>query len=181
MTLSNLQMMLYGSQPTSSIAPRRSWSRESTPVTTRGMLSKLLEYPAIQAVQLNKSSADHMMPYSCRGEVLGTAALAIIEEKPELGTSGEGSVQGSFSFIQHWNDQRVRHSIAARAWFLTCNRLDAGMLLSIVHRLGCRPVARCPRRHNHFPCHRPPPHRLHLARWRSCHRRRAHVEDCPYS
>ena len=91
-------------------------------MTTRGMLSKLLGYPAIQAVQLNKSSADHMMPYSCRGEVLGTAALAIIEEKPELGTSGEGSVQGSFSFIQHWNDQRVRHSIAARAWFLTCNR-----------------------------------------------------------
>ncbi|KAH9967790.1 hypothetical protein BGW80DRAFT_678631 [Lactifluus volemus] len=75
-------------------------------MTTRGMLSKLLGYPAIQTVQLNKSSADHMMPYSCRGEVLGTAALAIIEEKPELGTSGDGSVQGSFSFIQHWNDQR---------------------------------------------------------------------------
>ena len=91
-------------------------------MTTRGMLSQLLEYPAIQTVQLNKSSADHMMPYSCRGDVLGTAALAIIEEKPELGTSGEGSVQGSFSFIQHWNDQRVCHSIAAQPWFLTCNR-----------------------------------------------------------
>ena len=91
-------------------------------MTTRGMLSQLLGYPAIQTVQLNKSSADHMMPYSCRGDVLGTAALAIIEEKPELGTSGEGSVQGSFSFIQHWNDQRVCHSIAAQPWFLTCNR-----------------------------------------------------------
>ena len=91
-------------------------------MTTRGMLGKLLEYPAIQTVQLNKSSADHMMPYSCKGDVLGTAALAIIEEKPELGTSGEGSVQGSFSFIQHWNDQKVRRLIAARARLLTYSR-----------------------------------------------------------
>lgn len=125
-------------------------------MTTRGMLSKLLGYPAIQTVQLNKSSADHMMSYSCKGEVLGTAALVIIEEKPELGTSGDGSVQGSFSFIQHWNDQRVRDSVTPRAWFLTIAGFDAGMLLSIVYHLGCGPMARCAWRHNHFPCHRPP-------------------------
>jgi hypothetical protein len=150
-------------------------------MTTRGMLSRLLGYPAIQTVQLNKSSADHLMPYSCTGEVLGTAALAIIEEKPELGTSEDGSVQGSFSFIQHWNDQRVRHSVPPRACFLTIAGFGAGMLLSIVYHLGCGPMARCARRHNHFPCHRPPAYRLHLARWRTCYRRWAHVGDRPDS
>ncbi|KAH9935458.1 uncharacterized protein B0H18DRAFT_1082234 [Fomitopsis serialis] len=36
---------------------------------------------------------------------LGLAVMAIIEEKGEFGSSGEGSVQGSFSYIEHWVDQ----------------------------------------------------------------------------
>ena len=126
------------------------WRHEGCSATSR--------IPAIQTFQLNKSSADHMMPYSCRGEVLGTAALAIIEESPSWARVEMVLFKArflSFSCIS--------------ILFLTIAGLDTGMLLSIVYHLGCRLMACCARRHNRFPCHHPPAYRLHLARWRSCH------------
>ncbi|KIY73275.1 hypothetical protein CYLTODRAFT_440083 [Cylindrobasidium torrendii FP15055 ss-10] len=67
---------------------------------TRRMLAEIISVGVVQTVNSNKSSADHIVLNMTHG----AAALAVIEEKPELGHSGEGSVQGSFSYLQHWSD-----------------------------------------------------------------------------
>lgn len=93
--------------------------------STRKMLSALLGQPVCQTVNQNGSSSDHVIQYQCaNGAIVGSAALAVIEEKAELGTSGEPSVQGSFSFIQHFKYETVRPFIAAPAVSesLTCCR-----------------------------------------------------------
>ncbi|TFK81715.1 hypothetical protein K466DRAFT_557559, partial [Polyporus arcularius HHB13444] len=67
--------------------------------STRSLLSDLLS-----ATFSNTTSADHVHTYSRERPPLGLAGLAIVEEKAELGSSGDGSVQGSFSYIQFWMD-----------------------------------------------------------------------------
>jgi hypothetical protein len=82
-------------------------TRESVRQTpTRELLSKLLSYTLIQTVNKNKTSSDHAIVMSCKRPAppLGAALIAVVEEKAELGTGGEPSVEGSFSYIQHWAD-----------------------------------------------------------------------------
>ncbi|KAJ2913993.1 hypothetical protein MD484_g6412, partial [Candolleomyces efflorescens] len=95
-------------------ASRVATNEVSRQPTTRGLLSKILNFTVIQTVLLNKSSSDHIVLYTREGStMLGAAALAVIEEKGEQGTSGEGSVQGSFSYLQHWIETGQKDLMAA--------------------------------------------------------------------
>ncbi|TFK91192.1 hypothetical protein K466DRAFT_542114 [Polyporus arcularius HHB13444] len=71
---------------------------------TRALLSNLLAVAFGRPVNSTRMwfSADHLLNYRREDSPLGVAALAIIEEHIELGVSGDGSVQGSFSYAQHW-------------------------------------------------------------------------------
>ncbi len=84
--------------------------------TTRSLLSNLLSATFGQLVNSDKTSADHVHSYSRERSPLGLAGLAIVEEKAELGSSGDGSVQGSFSYIHFWMDasQAVSASTSPR-------------------------------------------------------------------
>ncbi|KAI0703658.1 hypothetical protein C8T65DRAFT_709207 [Cerioporus squamosus] len=72
---------------------------------TRSLLSNLLSVTFRQLINSNRASADHVHSYSCVRLPRGLVALAIVEEKAKLHSSGDGSVQGSFSYMQHWMDQ----------------------------------------------------------------------------
>ncbi|KJA15092.1 hypothetical protein HYPSUDRAFT_72261 [Hypholoma sublateritium FD-334 SS-4] len=86
-------------------------SENSRQQSTRNMLAELLGHPVFQTVHRNGSSADHVIQYQCAGgSIVGSAALAVIEEKAELGTSGEPSVQGSFSYLQHFKYEKALKS-----------------------------------------------------------------------
>ncbi|PCH37406.1 hypothetical protein WOLCODRAFT_84409 [Wolfiporia cocos MD-104 SS10] len=76
-------------------------SREAT---TRSLLSDLLNLTIVQMVNRNSTSADYIVTYHRGSQPLGAAAIAIVEEKDELGSSGDASVQGSLAFIEHWTD-----------------------------------------------------------------------------
>ena len=80
---------------------------------TRQLLSNLLSATFTQLVNEDRTSANHTMVYSRDKAPLGLAALAIVEEKTELGTGGDGSVQGSFTYTQHWLDSGQRVSAIA--------------------------------------------------------------------
>ncbi|RPD56942.1 hypothetical protein L226DRAFT_615287 [Lentinus tigrinus ALCF2SS1-7] len=79
------------------------------------------------------------------GQVVNSlAALAILEEKDELGTSGDGSVQGSFSYLQHWMDQGQKRLFdacfcpsfiiaVAGSYIIICGAIFTGSV--VVHRL----------------------------------------------
>ncbi|KAI0720808.1 hypothetical protein C8T65DRAFT_632871 [Cerioporus squamosus] len=78
------------------------------------------------------------------GDILGLAGLAIVEEKLELGTSGDGSVQASFSYIQHWTDGKQKPLLdacfcpsfviaIAGSYIIICGAILTGHV--IVHRL----------------------------------------------
>ncbi|KAK7684218.1 hypothetical protein QCA50_012542 [Cerrena zonata] len=71
----------------------------------REFLVDVLGHGIQQIVNLNKTSPDHFAPHMCRMAPVGIAALAFFEEKPELGSGGEGSVQGSFSYLEYWADK----------------------------------------------------------------------------
>ena len=79
---------------------------------TRTLLSRLLSVTFGQPANSNRTSADHILTFSRDSPPLGRAALAIVEETFEPGSSHDGSVQGSFSYVQHWTDpsQKVRRS-----------------------------------------------------------------------
>ncbi|KAG7440396.1 uncharacterized protein BT62DRAFT_938068 [Guyanagaster necrorhizus] len=68
---------------------------------TRNILSQLLNRPFFQEFNLNKKNSDHIVQ-SKRTSPPTLAAGVICEEKAELGWSGEGSIQGSFSYAQYW-------------------------------------------------------------------------------
>ncbi|KAJ8482566.1 hypothetical protein ONZ51_g5275 [Trametes cubensis] len=80
----------------------------SPEANTRSLLSNLFSATFGQLDNSTKTSADNVYSYSRVRQPLGLAALAIVEEKAELGSSGDGSVQGSFSYMQHWLDQGQR-------------------------------------------------------------------------
>lgn len=81
---------------------------------SRLTLSSILGKSFVQNVNHDGTSADHV--------VLGTTerfrrpeatALALVEEKGEMGASGDPSVQGSFSYTKFWLGEEVRiHSMA---------------------------------------------------------------------
>lgn len=70
--------------------------------TTLRLLTETTNPTVMQTVLQNEALSDHIICYTRKG--LGAAALVVIEEKAEPDTSGEGSVQGSFSYLQHWTD-----------------------------------------------------------------------------
>ncbi|KAJ2912118.1 hypothetical protein MD484_g8294, partial [Candolleomyces efflorescens] len=74
--------------------------------TSRDLIHQLIQYSLTQTTLPNRPSADRTTLHIRRTEPFGTAALAIVEEKGELGTSGEGSIQGCFSFVRHWADRQ---------------------------------------------------------------------------
>ncbi|KAJ2913992.1 hypothetical protein MD484_g6413, partial [Candolleomyces efflorescens] len=82
--------------------------------TTHDLLMKILNSTATQTAPFNISSSDDTVEHIREGPTLpGAAALVVIEERGELGTSGEGSVQGSFSYLQHWTDPELKDLMEA--------------------------------------------------------------------
>ncbi|RPD60711.1 hypothetical protein L227DRAFT_585871 [Lentinus tigrinus ALCF2SS1-6] len=81
--------------------------------TTRSLLRRLLSASFTQLVNKNRTSADHMISYNRETAPFGVAGLAIVEEKAELGFGGDGSVQGSFSYAQHWTDRNQNDLLTA--------------------------------------------------------------------
>ncbi|KAJ7594347.1 hypothetical protein C8J56DRAFT_776574 [Mycena floridula] len=66
--------------------------------STRQKLRDILEI----GLNLNKSSADHILQYSMTGGIIDLAALGIVEEKFELGTGGDFTIQGGCSYQAYW-------------------------------------------------------------------------------
>ena len=75
---------------------------ESSRTDTRDALMDLLAAVVQQTVDKNTSSADQIINYNRTSAPYQQAVLAIVEEKAELGSGSDPSVQGSFSYIEHW-------------------------------------------------------------------------------
>lgn len=75
------------------------------------ILTQLLDYPVMQSLNQNETVADHAVVHSRLVDPKGTALLCVCEEKLEIGSSGDATVQGSFSYCQHWaqENQKVEH------------------------------------------------------------------------
>ncbi|RDX49331.1 hypothetical protein OH76DRAFT_1483274 [Lentinus brumalis] len=73
--------------------------------TTRSLLNNILSATFAQLVDSNNTPAGHVYSFSRVSPPLGIAGLAIVEETAELGAGGDGSVHGSFSYIQHWMNE----------------------------------------------------------------------------
>ncbi|TFY69880.1 hypothetical protein EVG20_g2962 [Dentipellis fragilis] len=80
---------------------------------TSSLLSTLLSSTFKQLVNSNRASADHIQSYSRERPSPGLAGQAFVEEKAELGSSGDGSVHGSFSYTQHWTDINQKELLEA--------------------------------------------------------------------
>ncbi|EEB92167.1 hypothetical protein MPER_09364 [Moniliophthora perniciosa FA553] len=87
------QLMVAVSQISTDEAPRQEF--------TRGILTQILSYGFTQTVD---PSLDHVCLYSCAEEPLGVAAPGVVAEEAEMGTDGEASVRGSFSYLSHWTN-----------------------------------------------------------------------------
>lgn len=70
---------------------------------TRTHLSKLLSIVVDLHINDNGTRPNHSITYDRETEPMVRVSLAIVEEKAELGQSGEPTVQASFSYIEHWN------------------------------------------------------------------------------
>ncbi|KAF8152649.1 hypothetical protein B0H34DRAFT_727028 [Crassisporium funariophilum] len=69
---------------------------------TRSLLSKIFQKAFSQIVNHDRTSADHILEISL-ANFPEAAALALVEEKFELGEGGsEPSIQGSFSYAKYW-------------------------------------------------------------------------------
>lgn len=69
------------------------------------MLWNLLKFSVVPLRYRNRVARDHGIIYSRHEGPAGAAALAIVENKPELGSGNDGAVQGSFSYVEHWTDR----------------------------------------------------------------------------
>ena len=82
-------------------------------------LGNLLGISAIPKPNWNRTSSHHVITIPAEANFGEQAALAIVEEKGELGMNGEPSVQGSFSYHAFWNDadrpvRRGLHAISLK-------------------------------------------------------------------
>ncbi|KAL0957305.1 hypothetical protein HGRIS_001115 [Hohenbuehelia grisea] len=75
--------------------------------STRALLSELLAHGLTQTVNKDQSSADHSITQGRTETPFGCSSPLIIEEKPELGTGGDCSVQASFSFQSTWLQNQI--------------------------------------------------------------------------
>ncbi|KAK0196839.1 hypothetical protein F5146DRAFT_18803 [Armillaria mellea] len=69
---------------------------------SRMHLSKILGFPLSQVVNLNKTSADHVILHQRRSPPIQSALLAVVEEKSELGSGGDVTTQGGCSYLDFW-------------------------------------------------------------------------------
>ena len=74
---------------------------EGSRTDTRSALTDLLAAVVQQTVN-HKSSTDHIIVFNRTSAPYQQAVLAVVEEKGELGSGLDPSVQGSFSYIEHW-------------------------------------------------------------------------------
>ncbi|EIW58870.1 uncharacterized protein TRAVEDRAFT_37662 [Trametes versicolor FP-101664 SS1] len=72
------------------------------------ILTQLLDYPVMQSLNQNRTVADHVIVHSRLVDPKGSALLCVCEEKLEIGSSGDATVQGSFSYIQHWAQENLK-------------------------------------------------------------------------
>ena len=80
---------------------------------TRELLTKLLGVPIRPLILENRYTPDHGFVYSrANGDPIGNTAVAIIEERSELGSGNDAVVQCSFSYREYWaqQGQQVSHS-----------------------------------------------------------------------
>ncbi|KAK0492500.1 hypothetical protein EDD18DRAFT_1079650 [Armillaria luteobubalina] len=82
---------------------------------TRNLLSQLLSRPVFQELNPNETNSDHILQFQRRSPP-AVAAGAICEEKAELGWSGEGSIQGSFSYAQYWTQKDIQREHFFKAY-----------------------------------------------------------------
>jgi len=75
--------------------------------STREFLSKILSCQGSQIVNSNRTVADHTFLYVRPNSPRDSTAIAIVEEKAELGTGGDPSVQSYFSYFQFWKDNEA--------------------------------------------------------------------------
>lgn len=69
---------------------------------TRNSLRAILNHSVVKFVNLNGTSADHIIANTNLPRFANDAALAIIEEEVELGTGLDLSVRCAFSYNEHW-------------------------------------------------------------------------------
>ncbi|KAF5357457.1 hypothetical protein D9757_012969 [Collybiopsis confluens] len=69
---------------------------------TQAHLAKILNKGVGQISVYNKGTPDHSVTFTCEGFPLGVALLAALEEKGELGTSGDPVTQVAFSYLTYW-------------------------------------------------------------------------------
>ncbi|KAK0213540.1 hypothetical protein IW262DRAFT_1516901 [Armillaria fumosa] len=74
---------------------------------TRKLLSRLLNRPVFQRLDPNKVNSDYILQFRRRFPP-AVAAGVICEEKEESDWSGEGSIQGSFSYAQYWTQKDIQ-------------------------------------------------------------------------
>jgi hypothetical protein len=67
----------------------------------REALVDVLDIPFLTSVNSNRTQADHIYVTRALNDY---AALLIIEEKSEIGSSGDPSTQGSISWVHYWGD-----------------------------------------------------------------------------
>ncbi|KAJ8483069.1 hypothetical protein ONZ51_g4948 [Trametes cubensis] len=107
-------------------------------------LGNLLGISAIPNPNWNRTSSHHVVTIPAEANFGEQAALAIVEEKGELGTNGEPSVQGSFSYHAFWNDADRPKLLkacpcpsfiisVAGPWLVICGAIYSS--LPVVHRL----------------------------------------------
>ncbi|KAL0945302.1 hypothetical protein HGRIS_000808 [Hohenbuehelia grisea] len=80
-------------------------------MSTRALLSELLAPGLTQTVNLDRSWPDHSFTQGRTEKPFGYASPLIIAEKPDLGTGGDCSVQGSFSFQSTWLQNQYISSV----------------------------------------------------------------------
>ncbi|KAF5338778.1 hypothetical protein D9757_014993 [Collybiopsis confluens] len=78
-------------------------SENQRETATREFLADILGCGIQQNIIDRKAIPDHVVSHNLAGEkVAGNAGLAIVEEKSEIGTSGDAVTQGTFSYLAYW-------------------------------------------------------------------------------
>jgi hypothetical protein len=152
------------------VASQIATSSSARETPARMILGKLLSYTFVETASKYEMTSDQASLTICKEPAipLGDALLAVIEEKAELRTSGDPSIQGSFSYIRHWADPNQQASTTYLPFLPDSYVLYSGseqrVLLPFVHSCACRPVDRGAWCHFHVAAHCSALDGLHLAR-----------------
>ena len=75
--------------------------------STREFLKEILLCIDIQVNDSEQTAADHLFTYTRKSPPTGAATVVIAEEKTELGSGGDPSVQSYFSYLRFWKDNKA--------------------------------------------------------------------------